>query len=190
MLLGFSEQVDSTLFSAAVRISDSAWDWQAVNITREYPFLFTGRPAEILQTGHWYQLEIDNRRIIDRAGNRAGDSTEIITFTTIGADTLGQLSGTISFSDPTDAAFPVVMTFVPTRQGRKRQITLPPGQIDYIAGLIPGYYTVNAFLDRNRNDRFDYGSIIPYQLAEPFTSTADTIRVRTRFESAGVQIDF
>ncbi|MCP4567501.1 MAG: hypothetical protein GY841_07980 [FCB group bacterium] len=186
----FSEPIDSTAVAGAFRLADSSEEWRPVTVTQENSFIYMGKATQRLRHGKWYQLEMDNRRIIDLAGNALGDSTTILTFTTVGQDTLGHLSGDVVFTDAIDAVYPVVVSFQPSPRGDPKQIILPAGQSAFIIDLLPGYYSVSAYLDRNRNNRFDFGSIIPYQLAEPFSAPADTMRVRTRFESSGVTIQF
>jgi hypothetical protein len=189
-LFRFSEMVDSTMMISAVRLIDASEDTSSVPLTRIDNFSYEGRPAVRLAFGQTYQLLIDAPDISDRAGNRMSDSVKTISFSTIGLDTLGQISGEIKYSGTGTSAYPAVVSFTPAKEGQAKQITVPAGQRQFITDLLPGYYTVTAFWDRNRNGSYDNGTIIPYNLSEPFATSIDTFRVRTRFETAGVVVEF
>jgi uncharacterized protein (DUF2141 family) len=188
--LRFSEILDIPGLANVFRLIKAEEESASVTFTKRGSFTFETGTRPGLEYGHQYRLLIDAPRISDRAGNLLSDSLIEISFTTIGLDTLGQLSGEILFSISEDATYPVVISIDPQEEGVGKQITVPSGQTQFITDLLPGYYMVSAFLDRNRNGQFDYGSIIPYELAEPFVAPADTFRVRTRFESAGAIIEF
>lgn len=186
----FSEPVDSFALQRAVRLTGCSGDTDIVAIKVLNKFVYQAIPASEMLHGCDYQLLLDESHVRDRAGNVMGDSVTTISFATIGRDTLGQLSGQLRFSDGEDAAYPVIISFKPAIEGRLQKLELLPGQEHFISDLLPGYYTLSAFLDRNQNGRFDYGSIIPYQPAEPFAAPVDTFRVRTRFETTGIIIEF
>ena len=50
--------------------------------------------------------------------------------------------------------------------------------------------SLNGFLDENGNGKLDYGTLTPFNNSETSAFHPDTIRVRTRFESAGVEFRF
>jgi len=186
----FSEPVDSSALQRAVRLTGCSGDTDVVAIKVLNEFVYQAIPASEMLYGCDYQLLLDESYVRDLSGNIMGDSVTTISFTTIGRDTLGQLSGQLRFSDREDAVYPVIISLKPAIDGRLQELELLPGHQHFISDLLPGYYTVSAFLDRNRNGRFDYGSIIPYQPAEPFATPVDTFRVRTRFETTGIIIEF
>ena len=186
----FSEPIDTIAALNAIRLINASQDTTEVAMVRQSGLTLTGRTMAGLEYGQSYQLLLDPQKIRDLSGNLSSDSSIIIGFSTIGLDTLGQLSGEIQFADQADAAYPVELMFKPAGEGQSSRLSMMPGQQEFSIDLIPGYYTISAFIDRNRNGSFDYGSIIPYQLAEPFKTAADTFRVRTRFESSGVLLEF
>jgi len=188
-LFRFSELIDTSVLGNAVELVEAEKDTLAVKLEMIDIFTFKGSTERNLLPGQSYHLVFSESNIKDLAGNSMGDSILVKRFHTMDLDTLGQLSGEIVFSDPEDSRFPVVLSFIPARQGKAARTTIAPGRREFIVSLIPGYYTVTAFVDRNNNDRYDHGYIIPYRLAEPFSVPVDTFRVRTRFESAGVSIE-
>lgn len=186
----FSEPLDTTNVAAALHLVDSLGDTAVVPLAAEDPFTWSGRPMAPLTGGCRYTLRLDGAAIRDRSGNRLTDSTITITFVTLDPAALGQISGDIRMTSIPDPSAPVVMTFVPAGQGTRREMALAAGVRRYLADLAPGYYTIDAFVDVNADGVYSAGSIVPFQPAEPFTTRPDTIRVRSRFESAGILIEF
>ncbi len=186
----FSEPLDTVGLPQAMRIADTLGDTFAVAMTAVNPFSWSGRPAEPLTGGRGYALLISGPNVRDRAGNRLGDSTIRSAFATLDPSALGQVSGDIRLVSIPDTVAPVVMTFIPAGQGTQREVTIGPGMRHYLVDLLPGYYTINAYVDLNGDGAYDPGAIVPYRSAEPFTAPADTVRVRSRFESAGILVEF
>jgi len=186
----FSEPLDTASLGTALRVVDSLGDTALVPLIAEDPFTWSGRPTAPLTGGRGYALRLDGPAIRDRSGNRLSDSAVTTTFVTLDPAVLGQISGDIRMTSIPDSSAPVVVTFVPAGQGTRREMALAAGVRQYLADLAPGYYTVNAFVDIDADGIYSAGSIVPFRPAEPFTTRADTIRVRSRFESAGILIEF
>lgn len=184
-----SEVVDSARFAMMLLVADTIGETSFVHLSPISPFEFEGKPENRLDFGRKYRLLLHQSNIRDMAGNGMGDSLTTIDFDVIGRDTLGQISGEVNLTSQKDAEYPIVIVFHPAREGVEKEITLEAGQQRFYTDLLPGYYTISAYLDRNKNSRFDTGSIIPYRLAEPFVVNRDTFRVRTRFESSEVLLE-
>ncbi len=185
-----SEPTDTTTFTQAVRLTSCNEDTLPLRVSRIDPFLYELRFEGILAYGCQHLLTIDEKLIRDGAGNVMGDSSTVIAFTTIGRDTLGSLSGKLVFNHPDDSLYPVMIEFKPAPDGVADQAYLSAGEREFRKEFFPGYYTISAYLDKNSDEKYDDGSIIPYRLAEPFTTVTDTFRVRTRFETTGLEIKF
>lgn len=188
-VLRFSEPVAITTPDPWVWLITSADDTLPIAITAVDKFDYSGRPSGGFGYGQDYSWFILGSLVQDRAGNLLSDSILTYAFATIGQDTLGSMSGEIVLKHPVDSLYAVMMTFLPTREGVKKNIRIAPGVDSFFVELLPGNYTISAFVDRNNNGVYDYGSLTPYRLSEPFTAQSDTIRVRTRFESAGVKFE-
>ena len=185
-------------FSEPVRMQNSAsalWlsgdsDTLPLTIMQPDAFAIAASPTAQLNFGSRYSLHINGADIIDRAGNTLGDSTDIYTFSTIGRDTLGQVSGGIQYTDSDETGYSVLINFIPLKGGTIKTLRLDRGQIEYSTDLLPGYYSVSGFIDRDKDGALQYGSIIPYTLAEPFSASTDSIRVRSRFVTKDIVIEF
>lgn len=189
-VLRFSEPIAITTPDPWVWLTTAANDTLPISMTARDKFDYSGRPSGGLDFGQNYGWFILGSLVQDRAGNLLSDSVVSYTFSTIGQDTLGSMGGEIKLGHAADSLYPIVMTFNPAREGVKASMRLAPGIDSFLVKLLPGNYTISAFIDRNDNGVYDYGTLRPYRLSEPFTAQPDTIRVRTRFESAGVIVEF
>jgi len=190
IVLRFSEPIRLATSDPWVWLVTATDDTLPVPMNANDPFDYSGRPVEGLDYGQNYGWFILGSLVQDRAGNLLSDSIVANTFSTIGLDTLGSMSGELKLIHPDDSLYPIVMTFNPAKEGVRAGTRIAPGVDSFFVELLPGNYTISAFVDRNDNGVYDYGSLRPYRLAEPFTAKSDTIRVRTRFVSAGVIVEF
>lgn len=112
-----------------------------------------------------------------RVSVQGPDSVYVRFFQRLGPRSLGSLSGIISGKDPvvaiTDAAGHILATDVPNPDGHFMLRSLPEST-----------YHLYAFIDRNRNGRWDGGLIMPYLPAEPIGWLAEPITVRPRWDTA------
>ncbi len=189
-VLRFSEPIEVTTSDPWVWLTTAANDSLPIPMAAQDKFEYAGRPTAGLQYGQKYGWFILGSLVEDRAGNLLSDSVVSNTFSTIGRDTLGSMSGAIKLQHDEDAVYPIMLTFNPARDGVRAGMRVAPGVDSFQVELLPGNYTISAFIDRNDNGVYDYGSLRPYRLAEPFRAQSDTIRVRTRFESSGVVVEF
>lgn len=135
-----------------------------------------------------YSLDMDTSLIIDLSGNKVGDSIMQYGFKTYDKDSMGSVSGEIAFASNLDTAGTPFLIFS-TKSGVeiiKERVT--GNQFDFL--LPPGKYLLSGFIDRNKNDRQDYGSLFPFRYAETSSFYPDTIRVRARFETADIEFLF
>jgi len=188
--LRFSERLDSVDIKSAVRVCDSLGDTNSIDLHPVNQFTYQGQTSRKLEYSHKYRLLLEGKYLHDLSGNLLADSTISFEFTTIGRDTLGQISGAIELRHDGDNRFPVVVSFNPVKEGVKQELVLAPGQIRFVSDLMPGYYTISAFLDHGSDSVYNFGKVTPYELSEPFTILSDTVRVRMRFESTGITIKF
>jgi hypothetical protein len=150
-----------------------------------------------LKAGHKYRLDISEFDFRDFAGNALGDSLRSYRFATLDADSVGSISGQVvvtiphkanetallSFQDPfSKSAFTVEVEAL----SAGALATPRPFSLD----VPPGKYLLSGFLDADGNRKFTPGSINPYRLSETRAFLTDTVFVRARFETAGVEFRF
>ncbi|HEX2896577.1 MAG TPA: Ig-like domain-containing protein, partial [candidate division Zixibacteria bacterium] len=141
-----------------------------------------------LEEGGRYTLSLAEFEISDLAGNLLGDSIFTYEFIIISSDSLGSASGVVlvELAKKENAAKHLTFTNVQTKQTFDLKVT---GN-NFSTDLPAGKYLLSGFLDENGNAIRDVGSVRPNTFAETFSKSSDTISVRARFETAGIEFKF
>ena len=188
MSLVFSEPLDTS------KITDQTFmlwtsDGREVPVGTRWSDVFhmALAPESLLVPGN-YRLAVTEFDIIDRAGNLFGDSLTEYPIKVLDVDSMGSISGNIVVDLPEDTGVPAVLSFksitgrsdlTKTAEGNQFKVEVPAGK-----------YLLSGFLDRNGNGVRDEGSLFPFTLSETEASYPDTISVRARFETAGIEFLF
>lgn len=145
---------------------------------------FVGR----LRPGHNYRLDVTEFDIMDRAFNMLGDSLRTYAFGIYDPDSLGSVSGDIIIADSAKEGAPVVLAFESSAGDFADTITVQSGT--FSVALPSGRYLIRGFIDSDRNGEISNGSLFPYRLSETRAVYPDTVAVRARFETAGIEFEF
>jgi hypothetical protein len=150
-----------------------------------------------LNAGRKYRLDVSEFDFRDSAGNRLGDSLRSFRFVTLDADSVGSVSGQVSVTIPPRVEETAVLSFQNTVSRSLFTVELASFRTGTTAAprlfsleVPPGKYLVSGFLDADGNGKFTPGSIDPYRASETQAFFADTVAVRARFETAGVEFSF
>lgn len=138
--------------------------------------------------GAEYRLDITEFEIVDDTGNTLGDSLFSRSFRVLSEDDMGWIVGQINMMLPAMKGMPMVLTARNVSTGA--EFHLPVKQDRFTIGVPAGRYVLSGFIDSNNNGRRDLGSVVPWKPAETMSSHADTIAVRSRFETAGIDFTF
>jgi len=184
----FSEPIDQqTLVDSAVSISRSdstllsaGWRW-----TDDFRL---NLHVAGLEWGKVYQMTVNQRLISDMANNPAGDSIKTYTFRTYSQDSLGSVSGTMAINSDVDTVGIPYLKFKSATDNKVFTFSVMGKHFNF--QLPSGKYILNGFIDRDTNGRQDFGSLFPLKLAETGAVFPDTVRIRSRFESAGIEFIF
>lgn len=145
-------------------------------------------PARRLMGSSSYTARLEAEKATDIAGNGLADSSPSIFFTTLNPDTLGSISGTVSDEPPMDKGEVHIEARLLGRSAKAyRRSIKAPGRYLF-DGVLPGKYFLSAFRDRDGDGRLSYGQAFPFVPAESFAIFPDTIKVRSRWETEGVDI--
>lgn len=124
--------------------------------------------------------------VVSGTGIGLPDTTFKRTFQHISPDGLGELGGIVTSQDSTGQ--PVVELYPAEAKSAAAlvAITAPDSTGRFVFSSLPdkAQYQFRAFSDRNGNQRWDGGQLIPYQKAEPVTWYSDSLQVRARWEQA------
>jgi len=145
-------------------------------------------PANSLPSLVTYRAIVRLDSVLDLAGNAAADSTFQIHFTTLNADTLSSLSGTVVDPDSTANGRIFLKAQQNAKDGQTYEIQLSePGPYEF-SGILPGTYSLEGFRDRDNNGEYSFGQAFPFQPAERFVVYPDTIKIRARWPNEGNDI--
>ena len=188
LFLHFSNPIDSATLPSAFTFynSDSlaqsgSWSWESW-LSPAF------QPDSALQKGDAYWWELDLSLVKDIWGQVIDDSTYSGRFTLLAESELGEISGVVSSRDST-----VQQALLIARNMGSDIIirdTVKIGETYEMVEVPDGIYRLQAILDRNANGRFDRGRSRPFEFAEPFQIYADTVRVRKRWTTQGINFDF
>ncbi len=177
----FSEPVGPNFEAQAPGLFDSlavgvpmAWSQPQTNA-----FFFA--PQRDLRPGEWYRFRFPAGAVKDGAGNPSTDSASL-SFRTFFPDSLGTVSG--NFSGKTSA--PVFLEFRELRSGWSKIETVADST--FSIPMLSGKYFLSGYVDENGNRRHESGTLAPFRFPEPAFFYPDTVFIRARFETEGVEI--
>jgi len=203
MRLTLSEPIDRSLFSPEtffLRENDSLM--VPLKAVDSGPFSIQLIPERLLP-GKRYRLDVAEFDLVDLAGNSVGDSILTYQFSTLDQDSLGSISGTVAIGLPERSNAPVVLVFEEAGKKVESYRTVVRGPVStpgagpqlpqggarpYSVELPAGRYLLSAFVDEDNDGFPSHGQLYPYRRSETQAILNDTIAVRARFETAGIDL--
>ncbi len=146
------------------------------------------QPDTLLEKNTTYKIRLYLQGLKDLWGRSFPDTVVESRFTTLDWADLGEIAGVVSadFSEWTQA-----LVFARPVAGEGQYQTVTPLNQRYEIPFLPaGQYLVRCVIDGNRNGRWDKGSTHPWQFSEPFQFYPDTVNVRKRWATEGVNFNF
>lgn len=182
--LGFSEAVIQTDLPRTVVLTDSAdalveGDWSFPS-----PALARFQPASDLTGGARYILQVGLDSLRDIFSNYSPDSALTIHFRTLDPQDFGSVSGRV-LAPPTHLRVVIEPLGKP---GPARETAVAQNGQWKAAELPTGLYHLWLYQDQDQNQRYSPGQLVPFTFAEPFVSFADTVRVRSRWDTENVEL--
>jgi uncharacterized protein (DUF2141 family) len=154
------------------------------------PNTFIFSPDTLLLGKMKYQIKLKSQKILDLFGNAMTDSVWFLTFVTLNPDTLGSISGKVEASGESISGDIVLTLSLIDKGGKRYQKTLPQPGSFLFENILPGKYMVGAYVDLTKDGNLTIGNPKPFVLSEPFTFFPDTVTVRSRWETEGVELKF
>lgn len=140
---------------------------------------------EELRYNTWYQLRISDS-LADVLGRKIRNP-ERIRFRTPDPRDFGTIEGEIRTQT-------LQGPFLLRAEGKayriRYELYLPTAGMWKISNVLPDLYRIFVFEDRNQNHLLDSGSLFPYSPGEYFLVHEQEIRVRPRWETAGIILSF
>ncbi|MBI4720084.1 MAG: Ig-like domain-containing protein [Chitinivibrionia bacterium] len=182
----FSEPIDTSALTSETFTLKQQPDKQLVPIRCRWQDPLTLRiEADSLFGGARYRMEVTEFEVRDLTGNALGDSLRAFDIRTISTDSLGSVSGTVEVAVPGREHDPVQLTFRRV-EGKQEIVTVSDSGMFSIA-LPAGKYLLSGFVDSDGDGQPGRGSLMPLRYAETVATSPDTIAVRARFETAGIE---
>lgn len=145
-------------------------------------------PGALLAKNAIYEIHLDLVNIKTIFGDALGDTMHTTRFTTRDWAQLGEIEGVVYSDNPQDKS--AIIKASPVRGVGKYTTFAEVGQ-PYILQFLPeGLYLLEAGIDVNQNRKLDKGQELHFQFAEPFIALPDTIKVRKRWTTEGVNFKF
>jgi hypothetical protein len=184
LTLGFSEAIILTELPEAVALLDP--ENSVVEGTWTYPRSNVGvfEPAEPLTGNTQYFVQVTGDSLHDIFGNTSPDSSVGLVFSTVDTETLGSLSGTVLHAQQN---LNVVASPV-SRSAAEYTVSVEENGDFKFDELPAAEYQLQLFLDVDENAKSTPGNFDPFDFAERFWINPDTIRVRARWETEGIEI--
>ncbi|MCH9024661.1 MAG: Ig-like domain-containing protein, partial [candidate division Zixibacteria bacterium] len=184
----FSEPIDrSKLTGQTFLIINSEGSLTNLNYEWINDFALKLIPEINLNDGESYRILIAEFELADLAGNLLGDSITEKKFRLIDRDSLGSVSGRIiSDLDRIDSgSLRISFKYLKDKQYYDLRLLNRTFEMDLPAGK----YLLSGYIDENDNGQRGRGSVLPYSFAETYFKYDDTISVRARFETAGIELE-
>ncbi len=155
------------------------------------PTTFVFSPDSLLSGKMRYKIQLLGKEIRDLLGNISMiDSVFFSSFVTQNPDTLGSVSGKVVIEEKEESAT-IILTLWHLKQDKlSYQLTLPQSGPFLFERILPGKYFMGGYLDLDKDGVLSPGQPKPFFPLEPFALYPDTIYVRSRWETEGVELKF
>jgi uncharacterized protein (DUF2141 family) len=136
-------------------------------------------PSQPFAEGVNYRLRFNGKLVHDLSDNLFFDTTMVMGFSIYYPDSLGTLEGSLVASAPG----PYVVRVLTLKGNQEVASATPskPGSF-VIDRLTAGKYLLEVIRDTDGNGVYSYGRFQPFQFAEPFILSPDTITIRARWQ--------
>ncbi len=146
------------------------------------------KPEKVLDSNMDYSVKLKGDSLFDLWQRPFPDTVYSLSFRTVDMAELGEISGHVRV--PSLNWQQALIEALPIR-GRDHYRTLVKKDEEYMLNNLPdGRYLMRAILDLNNNEKWDKGGTMPWTFAEPFVLKSDTVKVRKRWTTQGIDFEF
>ncbi len=178
-----AEAAFSLIDSNQIQVSGRSW-WCSSN-----EFVFS--PDSLLCGNMKYQIKLLGAVVSDLLGNRSTtDSAFTSSFVTSDPANMGAVSGSVEMVDKEQPKSIVLTLWSLEKPELSYQIMLARPDSFFFERVLPGKYFLGGYIDSDGNGDLSLGQTETFVPLEPFTTYADTIRVRPRWETEGLKLTF
>ncbi len=188
IMLSFNSPIDTNILDTVVSIVDEnnkplAGNWDFTDL--QNPIY---RPDSLLKKNTKYTVSVPLNELKDLFGRPFPDTTQTSEFSTIDWANLGEISGTVSASG---TGWNKAIVKASAVRGNEEYEKIEKVGQKYVLPFLPnGRYIMQATWDANENGIWDHGKTNPWIFAEPFMVKSDTVQVRKRWTTDGINFKF
>ena len=189
--IGFDDVLTETDFDTLLTLTVSDTGDTArypVRCRLEEANLLRWEADDTLPFGMECTLRVDMTSIRDGLGNPSPDTSWSITFHIVDPTETGAVSGVVVKGHPGYEV--IVARSVEGRSRSETSVRAGTGGTFKIERLVAGAYMIWAFNDEDEDGVYDFGTLDPFSFAESFTVRPDTVRIRKRWETEDVTVEF
>ncbi|NJD23316.1 MAG: hypothetical protein FIA82_11705 [Melioribacter sp.] len=186
VMLIFNDAIELSAVNERLAVQDAKGNKIPFKVERNDDASYSIRLSEILKQNTDYILKLDLKNYSDLSGNKI-DSVFQNKFSTSSELDFSGVSGTVMMNDTTQTY--VVLEAAEMLKRTYKQKIDAKKNFDF-KKVIPGKYLAWSFKDKNKNGKYDFGTISPFKLSEEFKYYPDTLNLRARWPVGGVNIDF
>ncbi|MCX6170594.1 MAG: Ig-like domain-containing protein [Ignavibacteriales bacterium] len=185
--LTFNDAIDSTTVKTRLLILDSKKDNYPFAIKRIDDAAYIITVLSKLRQSTEYTINLNLKNYTDLSGNDI-DSLFQNKITTSNELDFSGASGNIENNSDSSNVI-VVLQNTTVNKIKYSQKAGPKSDFEF-KKVVPGKYLAWGFKDKNKNGKYDYGTILPFKHSEEFKFYPDTLNLRARWPVGGVNIDF
>jgi hypothetical protein len=153
------------------------------------PNTFVFSPDSLLSANTRYQIKLSGWKVTDLLNNPAAiDSSLVSGFETLDPDEAGSISGLVRLMEKQEQKAIILTLWPMEEEDLPLDIILPQSGPFLFQRVLPGKYLLGGYVDLDGNKSLSTGYPKPFTYLEPFAFYPDTIRVRSRWETEGVEL--
>jgi hypothetical protein len=145
-------------------------------------------PDTLLPKNKNFFISLDLQKVYTIYNQSFGDSIYRSKFNSVDWSDLGELSGLVKSNNPMYKKSLIRTSQIRGSNAYSMQINV--GQEYLMPFVFEGIYKIQAGIDINENGKLDQGSTIPFRFSEPFIVLSDTVKVRKRWTTQGINFQF
>jgi len=171
------DPVDFWVQSDSTQVMEGRWQWQ-----NKTSLLLVSKQSYEPGT---YRLQGRGDLLRDLSGLSLKDTLVSFEFEVLATDKLASLQGHVS-----GGTEPIWVVTQSRKQVRTQRVRTDAVGYYSLESLPPGAYTVFAFEDQNANGLQDYGSLEPFEPAEPYSRYLETVNLSAGDRTEGIDLEF
>lgn len=153
------------------------------------PNTFVFSPDSLLFANTRYEIKLSGRGVTDLLDNPSViDSSFVSSFVTLDPDEAGSVSGLVRLAEKHEQKAIILSLWPLEKEDLPLNITLTQPGSFLFQRVLPGKYLLGGYVDLDGNQSLSPGYPKPFSPLEPFSLYPDTIRVRSRWETEGVEL--